>query len=356
MVSIDDVARLAKVSPATVSRALRGIANVAPDKDRAVHEAAAQLGYVPSVTAHALATGQSLNIGVLSPNVNSWFYSQVLDGIQNVLAHAGYDLTLYCLGADEDERRRAFFEDLMPRRRLDGIITVAVNLEPENVANLTRIDCPFVCVGSRLEGVQTLCVDDYKVGQLAARHLIELGHTRFGHIGGSPRLETDSTDPNQRTKGFIAAIEDTGLHIDADWFRDGDFSITQGYDQAMSILNNPTHRPSAIFTSGDEMAFGVLKAARDLALRVPQDLSVIGVDNHSLSAFYGLTTIDQSVPQQGRQSAEALLRIIGDKKGKRALVIKDIELPIALIRRGSTGPAPESETLPASKRLSQSQI
>lgn len=341
MVGIEDVARLAGVSPATVSRALRGIANVSDDLTIRVKSAADQLGYVPSATAHALATGQTHNIGVILPSVSTWFFSQVLDGIQSTLTKAGYDLTLYCLGDDIEDRRRKFFENLMPRRRLDGVITVAVQLQPEDIADLARLNCPFVSVGGHLQQVQTLCIDDFEVGATAANHLLQLGHTKIGHIGGSPRSETDHTDPNQRSVGFQATLEKAGIAIDADWILDGNFSVADGYKQAMTMLKQPENRPTAIFSSSDEMGFGIIKAAADLGIAIPAQLSIIGVDNHSLSAFYDLTTIDQNVHGQGQRAAEELLKIIADKGAVASTLPNDIRLPVELLKRSSTGLAPQ---------------
>src|SRR5690554_2485834 len=306
MPGIQSVADLAGVSTATVSRALSGNGHVSETTRTAVLAAAEQLGYVVSSNASSLATGRTKNIGVVIPFLNRWFYSSVLEGAESALLAHGYDLTLYNLSGGGDERR-SVFEDFLLRKRVDAVIAISLELTASELGGLLGMGKPVVDVGGPLRGVRTLSIDDVEVAQLATEHLLQLGHRSIGHIGGTKELELDFHLPTNRRIGYEGALEAMGIPVNPSHFRAADFTIEGGYEAAKQLLGSPRDRPTAIFAASDEMAIGAILAARDMGLHVPDDVSVVGIDDHELSEFFGLTTVAQFPQLQGRMAAELLL-------------------------------------------------
>jgi len=309
MVGIDEVARLAGVSTATVSRALSGRGNVSEASRERVEAAARTLGYVVSASASSLASGRTRNIGVLVPYLDRWFFSTVLSGTAAALMRHGYDITLYSL-TDDVSQRREVFETFLRRRRVDGIIAVSIALGEEETARLLELDLPVIAIGGPNPLLTTLTVDDVAVARVATGHLLSLGHREIAHIGASPAFDLDFHIPTRRRRGFEEALTDAGIETRSALYEPADFTIEGGFRAAKRLLERPGSRPTAIFAASDEMAIGALLAARELGRRVPEELSVVGVDGHELGAFFRLTTVDQFPMGQGERAAETILALL----------------------------------------------
>lgn len=336
MPGIDQVADLAGVSTATVSRALAGKTSVSQPTREKVLAAASALGYVVSSNASSLATGRTKNVGVVVPFLNRWYFTSVIDGAEAALLRQGYDLTLYNLGGGGDQRR-SVFEHFLLRKRVDAVIAISLELTEGEVHRLLAMNKPIVGVGGPLPGVRTLSIDDVEVARNATDHLLSLGHRSIAHIGGDTNeVERDFHLPRNRRDGYESALKAAGVPIDPDLFVAADFTIEGGYHAATRLLGKPHSRPTAIFAASDEMAIGTILAVRDLGLTVPGDVSVIGIDDHDLSAFFGLTTLAQFPAQQGRKAVEVLMEQL--HPGSRDLGSLNIPLPVELIARTSTAP------------------
>ena len=333
MVGIDEVARRAGVSTATVSRALSGNGHVSPATRLKVETAADELGYVVSSTASSLASGRMKNIGVVVPFLNRWFYSSVVEGAQQSLLRNGYDLTLYNLTGGGEERR-SVFEHFLLRQRVDAVIAVSLELTPDEVARLHALGKPLVGVGGPIEGVRTLTIDDAAVARLATEHLLALGHTRIAHIGENKDYDLDFHLPTNRRLGYESALNDAGIESAPELFQPADFTMRGGYQAAKQLLGSPHDRPTAIFAASDEMAIGSILAARDLGLIVPRDVSVIGIDDHELADFFGLSTIAQFPRGQGEKAVEILMDQLHPGLHDQAAL--NTPLPFDLIVRSST--------------------
>ena len=306
-VGISEVARLAGVSTATVSRALSGRGAVSAATKQLVEIAAAELDYVVSSNASSLASGRTRNIGVLLPVLDRWYFTSVLSGAQRALLHAGYDLTLYSLDGSGSERTQVF-EHFLLRQRVDAVIAVSLELSPQEVPRLHELRKPVVGIGGPIPGVPTVSIDDIAIATLATEHLLALGHTRIGHIGGAPEFDADFHLPRQRQQGYEEALRAADLAPDPRIIRNADFTTEGGYRAAKQLLGLPAReRPTAIFAASDEMAIGAMLAARDLGLEVPGELSVVGVDDHDLAEFFGLTTVAQFPREQGAHAVSMLL-------------------------------------------------
>jgi DNA-binding LacI/PurR family transcriptional regulator len=334
MVGIDEVARLAGVSTATVSRALSGRGHVSDAAKARVQAAASSLGYVVSASASSLASGRTRNIGVLVPFLERWFFSTVLSGTAAELQRSGYDITLYSL-AEDRELRRSVFETLLRRRRVDGVIAVSIELEDDEIDRLVALDLPVIAIGGPEPRLSSLTVDDVEVARLATRHLLALGHREIAHIGASPEFDLDFHIPTQRRQGFEQALEEAGLDVRRALFEPADFTIEGGFRAAKQLLGRPGEQPTAIFAASDEMAIGALLAARELGYRVPADLSVIGVDGHELGSFFRLTTVDQFPMRQGARAAAAILAALEEGHPPQPE-----QFPFELVVRGTTARPP----------------
>ncbi len=337
--TIERVAALAGVSTATVSRALAGKSTVSPSTRAKVEAAAKELGYVVSSAASSLASGRTRNIGVVVPFLDGWFYMRVLKGAHEALADAGYDLTLYHLdqsasvpGGPANPRRARLFDEFLRRQRVDGFIAVSLELTDAELAGLHALGKPAVAIGGPLPGALTLSIDDAAIARHATEHLLSLGHRRVAHIGGDPLLDLDFHLSVNRRGGYETALLSQGLEPDPLLVRVGDFTVTGGYRATLQLLGDPRVAPTAIFAASDEMAMGAIMAARDLGKRVPDDLSIIGIDGHELGEFYGLTTVSQFPENQGRLAAEAVLGAL-DSESTPA---HNVALPFELVVRSST--------------------
>jgi LacI family transcriptional regulator, repressor for deo operon, udp, cdd, tsx, nupC, and nupG len=272
------------------------------------------------------------NVGVVIPFLNRWFYGAVVEGAESALLAQGYDLTLYNLGGSAEERR-SVFEHFLLRQRVDAVIAVSLELTEAEVSRLHGVGKPMVGVGGPLPGVRTLSVDDIAVSRLITDHLIALGHRRIAHIGGDATIEMDFHLPTNRRFGYQQSLEAAGLPIDPLLFRPANFSIQEGYAAAKQLLGAPGDRPTAIFAASDEMAIGAILAARDLGLDVPRDVSIVGIDDHSLADFFGLTTVAQYPERQGRMAVDVLMTELLGHDEVHAL---DTPLPFDLVVRSST--------------------
>ena len=336
MSTLADVARLAGVSKSTASRALSGRGSVSPRTQERVAVAAEELGFVPSSAAETLATGRSRNIAVVTPFINRWFYAEVIDGVESALIGAGYDLTLYRLTNDTGQRK-ALFDYFLVRKGVDAVIALTLFVSDDEVQRLRKLGKPIVGIGGQIPGIPTFSIDDVRTTKRATEHLLELGHTKITHIGGDQQKQLDFEVHSNRLKGFREALSDSNMSHTDDFFAD-DFDIAGGYRSALKALSDSQSRPTAIVAGSDEIAIGVMTAARELGIRIPEDLSVIGIDGHPLGETFGLTTMNQHPARQGSMAVSEALAQLGGARDESD--DSHLELQVDLKIRASTGPPP----------------
>ena len=326
---IDSVARLAGVSTATVSRALRGLPNVSPDTRAKVEAAAKELDYVVSPSASRLASGTTGSVGVVTPYIGRHYFAQVLAGAEGVLRDAGYDVLLFAL--PNDEARASFFQRMPLRRRVDGVLVITLPLLGEQVGQFAALGLPMATVGMPLDGVPNAGIDDVAGARTAVNHLVNLGHERIAMIGGGySDLEPNRfTTPESRRRGYREALREAGVAHPAEYEVDGEYTVAGG-ERAMAELLSLPNPPTAVFAQSDRMAFGAIHAVRSLGLSCPQDVSVIGFDGLEMAAAMDLTTIAQPMPEQGAAAARLLLEATGGGHPG------DVLLPTGLVLRSST--------------------
>jgi len=333
-VTIEDVAAQAGVSVATVSRALRDLPNVAPTTRERVVAVARELDYQPDPAAARLATGRTTTVALAVPHPISWYFSQVVAGADAVLASAGYGLLLYAVDS-ADGRHRVVSECVPSRRRVDGVILVELALADDEVDELASASAAVVTIGSHTPHFDAVTIDNYGAARLAARHLIGLGHRRLALIGGGPDAGLDFSVPSQRREGFLAEVAEYLPEHPPSHEQSGGFSFDGGVEAMERLLAAPD-RPTGVFAMSDEMAMGAMKAVRDAGLRCSEDVSIIGIDDHDLADFAGLTTIRQHVVDHGAVAARLLLRRLAEPEAPTEVHLAETTLVV----RNTTGPPP----------------
>ncbi|MEJ3652166.1 LacI family DNA-binding transcriptional regulator [Actinomycetes bacterium KLBMP 9759] len=332
MSTIKDVAEAAGVSIATVSRALHGLPRVSEATRQRVLSIAADLQYVASPSAAGLASGQTMAVGVVAPFINRWFFSAVVHSAEELLRAAGYDLLLYSLGTDADERRRAFSGNVL-RKRVDAVLVLGLQPTAEEVASLSAAGGPVAIVGVAVPGWASVRIDDGAAARTAVKHLIDLGHRRIGYIGGEPEDPLHSAAPADRLHGYREELQAAGIPADERLEAVGGFTVRGGMS-AMEELLALADPPTAVFAASDEMAMAAIHVARRTGMQVPGDISVIGIDNQEISELFDLTTVAQPVDAQGVLAAELLLGALSEPNRPRP----SVTVPTSLVVRGSTGP------------------
>lgn len=340
MTKIDDVARLAGVSTATVSRALRGLPTVSETTRTRVLDAAAQLAYTASPSASRLAGGKTRAVAVVVPRITRWFFATVVEAAEDALHEAGYDLLLYNLGGREHARQRLLHTANL-HKRVDAVMLVATPLRPPDLAAVTGFALPGVTVssGTVVPGWPSIRIDDVAAARTATGHLLDLGHRRIAHLSGDPADELAFTTHIDRRRGYREALLAAGVTPDPRLDVDAEFTINGGTRATVELLRRGP-APTAIFAACDEIALGAMAALRQAGLRVPEDVSVIGVDDHDMAAVVGLTTVAQPAAEQGRLAVVTLLGALGDAGGhcQSTKGVPPVILPTRLTVRESTGP------------------
>ncbi|SDM20133.1 LacI family DNA-binding transcriptional regulator [Allokutzneria albata] len=329
MATIDDVARRAGVSTATVSRALRGLPNVAESTREHVRRVAAELNFAVSRSASSLASGRTDTVAIVVPHVTRWFFAKVISGAEAVLRAAGYDVLLYSIG--DAESRERFFASLPLRGRADAVLVLALPITATEVGLLEGLGVPVGLVGHDVAGLLSVGIDDAAGARAATQHLVNLGHERIALISGDDD-PLGFTVPGKRRDAFREVLRANGLRAAGEAV--GDFTFAGG-ERAMTELLTRKDPPTAVFAMSDEMAVGALKALRRHAIEPGSGVSVIGFDDHEMAEVLDLTTVAQPVAEQGSTAASLLLRQVG---GQRAAEPDRVVLPVRLVVRGTTAP------------------
>jgi DNA-binding LacI/PurR family transcriptional regulator len=330
--TIGDVAAAAGVSMATVSRALRDLPNVTPETKARVVEAASRLRYQPHPHASRLAAGRTNTIGMAVPLLDRWYFGKIVAGAESALRERGYDLILY--EVDGETALRRFLSEAAPyRKRTDGLIIADLVVPPDLLGALVSSGTAMVTIGDRTDHYSSVTIDNAAAAKLVMDHLIDLGHRRIGLIGGQPDRPIHLDVPHLRMRGALAVLDEAGIFPGPQHVQTAGFTVTGGYLAMNRMLEHPDP-PTAVFAFSDEMAIGAIRAAREHGLRVPEDLSIAGFDDHDVAWALDLTTVAQPVRGLGEAVAELLLEHVRDPSMPPTHETRDV----ALRARGSTGP------------------
>jgi DNA-binding LacI/PurR family transcriptional regulator len=326
-----DVAALAGVSKATVSRVLSGAPGVSEQTRSRVRALVRDLSYVVSPDASRLSRRATGRLAVVMPHTTSWYWSSVLAGILSVLRDAGLDALVYQV-ADETGSR-TFFADLPVQRQVDAVIVVAFPVTGFEQRQLDLLGVPVVVAGGALLDHAHVRIDDVAAARQAVTHLIRSGHERIAMINAAVTPERPYSPPADRFHGYRTALRDAGLPVDPDLVVDLPWSATMGAD-GMDRLLSLDRPPTAVFGFSDEIAVGALRSLRRAGIPVPRAVSVIGIDDHPVADLCDLTTVRQPAELLGRRSARLALDLLGgDPVTDRHQI-----LPTHLVIRATTGP------------------
>ncbi len=337
MVSIKDVARLAGVSASTVSRVLNKKGRTSRETEEKVWKAVEVLQYRPNLLARGLRSQRTKLLGLLVPDIDSPFFARLAKYIEEVAYRKGYNLILCNVG--EDPRKERSYLEVLMQRQVEGIIFPRVSDESLlfRIPHLSKI--PYVVLDRTLEKEEapTVKLDNLAAGKLAATHLLELGHKKFACITGPQKISVS----RERLEGFLERLAQAGISAENIYIVEGDFKIDGGR-KAMERILAHFSPPFALFCMNDMMAFGAIQIAREKGWRVPEDISVVGLDNNPLCEVFSppLTTVAQPFDQIARLGITLLCKLIEGKRVRK----KSLTVPPHLVVRQSTAPPQGRQT------------
>jgi LacI family transcriptional regulator len=315
MATIRDVAELAGVSVASVSRVMNNSRGVQAQTRQSVQTAARELGYVPNEAARSLKLARSNLLACVIPDVTNPFFPELVRGIEDIASAEGYG-TLLC-NTDNDSDKEADYLSLLARHRIDGLLLIPARDEqpPPGLTRLREQGSPVVVVDRFLNGFDgdSIAVDNHRGGILAAEHLIELGHQRIAIINRLP----DTSTSRLRQEAYEETLAAAG-RLDRSLVKLGSYTFNYGRDMTRQLLSAEGELPTAILAGSDVLAIAALQVAHELGFRVPQDLSIIGFDRIAMSQLMSppLTTVEQPLYEMARIAADLLLkRARGERTG-----------------------------------------
>ncbi|GIV96773.1 MAG: LacI family transcriptional regulator [Herpetosiphonaceae bacterium] len=335
--TIFDVARKAGVGIGTVSRVLNGAPNVKQATRERVLQVIEELGYRPSHAARQLATSRTFTIGVIVPFITRAFFVEVLRGVEQVIAGTAYNLVIYNV---ETPRQRAYYLEQLPfLGRIDGLLIISLPLRQRDVEQLLRNGPPTVLIDEYHPALTSVQSDNTAGARMAIEHLLRLGHERIAVIGDTLNHPLGFRINRERLGSYRRTLELHHIAVRDEYQRWSEEYGREGGKLLANELLSLTERPTAIFALNDMMALGVLEAARDAAIQVPQDLAVIGYDDIELASYLNLTTVRQPMSEMGRRGATLLLNILAD--GSEQVIHQ--RLPVELVIRGTTAPSSKQQ-------------
>lgn len=332
MPTIREVARLANVSPTTVSHVLNNTRRVSPDVRDRVLRVVQSIHYQPNALARSLRRGETHTLGLVLPDSANPFFAEIGRSIEAAAFQSGFSVIL--CNSESNPEKEMFYLDVMARKRVDGILLVSAGISPAHLEEFRSRGIPVVAMDRDFAGldIDTVLSDNQYGAVLATRHLMALGHRRIACITGPSGISPSA----QRATGYARALEEARLPIDPNLVVRGDFRPESGWRAARTLfsLKSP---PDAIFACNDMMAIGVLRAASELGLRIPVDAALVGFDDIELSAYThpALTTVSQDKTGLAATAVQFLVeRITSDNRLelRRALL-----QPRLVVRRSCGG-------------------
>lgn len=329
-----DVAREAGVSLSTASRALNSAYGVSAATRGRVLEIAQRLEYVASPEASRLASGATRTVALVVPHIDRWYFGEMVSGLEEVLSDAGHDVLLYHIGGPE--ARSEFFTNLPARRKVDAVVVVAVPVTDHERRRLELMGVTIVAAGGQDASYPYVSINDATAVRQATDHLLRLGHRRIAMITAVDPDRAGEATRQGRNRGFFEGMAAAEVSIDEELVVTANWGGIQAAE-AMEKILSASELPSAVLAHSDEMALGAMRTLRRAGLRVPEDISIIGIDDHPLAELVDLTTVRQPVREQGVRAAELLMALLRGEQADTAQI-----LPTHVVVRGTTAAARET--------------
>ena len=340
--TIKEIARIANVSAMTVSRALNNRHSVRGATRKKILKIANRLGYMPNRIARSLVSKKSDLISLIVADISNQFFAEISRGIEDRARENGYHVIFS--STDDDPKNLESSVRMMREMGVDGFIIAAVSLEEPIVDELLDQEIPVVLINRRIKksNVNYVVVDNYKGAYLAVEHLINIGYKKIGIISGRSSVSTGK----ERLQGYRKGLLDHGLKFKKEYSSQGPFTKEHGKKAAQKMLTLK-NRPEAIFAASDNIALGVMNAAGELGLKIPEDLAIVGFDdtNFSSNSKIRLTTVSQRKYEMGERGVQILIDLIENQESD---YINKVVLEPRLIIRESCG-----RNLPKNKSLLQ---
>ncbi|WP_314588084.1 LacI family DNA-binding transcriptional regulator [Paenibacillus terrigena] len=309
--TIKDIARVAGVSTATVSRVINNLGGYNEETEKKVNAVAKALGYRKNENARSLVQKSTNTIGVIMPDVTTSFYGDIIRGIEDMSYEHGYSVILTHAGSSGSRILESL--NLMGERRVDGLIIVSIELHDAAIDALTSLDIPFILLSTMTNRADTpyLKVDDYAAAYAAVEYLIANNHRVIGMAGANPN---DPISGAPRILGYTQALRDHGIKVDLNLIKAGDFSFESGQAAMKSFLEDQAPM-TAVFCASDEAALGIISTCFEHGIGIPTDLSVVGYDNSKVShmSIPPLTTVAQPLYDMGREGCSELMDAVQHK-------------------------------------------
>lgn len=308
--TIKDVARLAGVSIATVSKHINGI-TVKEQNRLNIEDAIQSLGFKANVIARGLKTNKTMTVGVLIPSLENTFATSIVSHIERILLQSGYSTIICDYNQDTDLENRKF--DFLLEKSVDGIIIMPLGITAEKIQKAVENDIGIVLIDRQIKDLEcdVVLVDNLNASYNAVEKLITMGHKEIGIICGPQNIFT----AQERLKGYMRVYEDYSMTVDAENIKYGDYEIQSGYELMMSYLERETP-PTAVFVTNYEMTLGAVMAINERNIKIPEELSFIGFDNLQLAKVVkpSLTIVVQPIHQIGESAANLIIkRLKGDE-------------------------------------------
>jgi len=329
-VTIKDLAKLSGFSTNTVSRALNNRPEIRRETKEKILKIASELGYRPNRLAKGLRQKKSGIVGVIVTDIANPFFGAVVKSVEKTARDLGYGIVLQDTNEDFEQEQEAV--QIMLAQQVDGLLITPVQTSRDTIRDLENDNLPFVLLARRFADWETDYVipNDTQGGFIATEHLIECGHTRIAIANGPPYVSSTK----ERFAGYEKALKKHGIEVNEAWVRTGAVTVEGGYRAACALLKTKP-RPSAIVAYSDFVAFGVLRAVREVHLKVPDDIAVVGFDDIELSSClpFPLTTVWSPKQDLGKEAMLALHRRISDSDMEEK---QQRELEMRLIIRQTT--------------------
>jgi DNA-binding LacI/PurR family transcriptional regulator len=333
-VTIRDVAREAGVSPGTVSRAINGSPLVNEKTRQRIMQVVRELNYTPNIVARRLSLGKTQTLAVIVPFFTRPSVSERLNGVISQIASTPYDLLIHNI--QTPAQRDAGFSNMLRADRVDGALIVSLPIRESEEVQLRQADVPVVLIDTGddvPDDFHKVLVDDVTGGRRATEYLLSQGHERIGFVGDRVDNPFDFVSSYNRYRGYCQALEAAGLTIHDAYYGQGEHGRVPARKVASNMLKL-AEAPTAILAASDTQAVGVLEAAWDLDLDVPDDLSVVGYDDIELAEVMDLTTVRQPLFESGRLGAELLFATLEDPQKEPVHRLLATELVV----RGTVSP------------------
>jgi len=334
---IREIAKRAKVSTATVSRAINRVPTVDPQLAKRVWKVVEELGYYPNTQARALVSGKSRIFGLIVSEITNPFFPEIVQSFEDIAVEHNYEILL--TSTVHDPKRMELAVRRMIERRVDGVAILTFGMEESLIADLRfrKVPLVFVDVGPAVPKVGNIRINYQNGIRQAVQHLAALRHVRIAFVTGPPNLRSAMA----RKAAFLESMQEIGLKVPDDFVVEGDHTMEGGM-KALVKLAGLGERPTAVLCSNDMTAIGVMREAYDFGIAVPKDLSVVGFDDVRLAQFTipPLTTVQMSQKLLAEYAFKALITEVEQSNAEAG---REYELMTHLVLRKSTALAPSGD-------------